>query len=135
MKKITREQYERMADIIVNTFGAESAPKLLTEGKYKNKNKTIINKMLFPLLKILVLENKSADILSVKNKDSVYYLEKAGNQYYVRREMPNETEYYTARTVLTPQDLKVFKDLSKPTKTELKHLGNKLEHEESRFGI
>lgn len=135
MKTITREQYKRMESIIYANFDTQYIPKLLTEGKYKSKNKVIINKDMFPLLKMLVLENKSADIISVKQGDSVYTLEKAGNKYYVRRDMPQFNETFTQRAVLTAHDLKEFSDINNPTEQELAKLGVRLEHKESKFGI
>lgn len=82
------------------------------------------------------VENKNTEILRVKNKESIYILDKINNTYYITREIAGDThDIYTKTTVLTNKDLKMFKDLDNITAKELKKLGNKLEIEEGRFGI
>lgn len=132
----TKKEY---MDVFYNVSDMFSNSKYSNIGLFESKTgnpRLKLHTKVFSFAKTKFIENKNTEVLRVKNKESIYILDKVNNTYYITREIVGDKHnLYTKVDILTNKDLKMFKDLDNITAKELKKLGNKLEFEEGRFGI
>lgn len=131
--KVTKKQAD---DILTfaKQFRNESI-KTISESKMRVPN-TILK-----YAKAKVLENKNVTVtkkIALPAEDAEYILEVVDNTYYLTRIIGGNTgsRYDNIVTILlTPADLKAFKDTDNITDKELEKLAAKLDFKENRFGM